>query len=178
MGLCEPIHRVLIFCVWAFLCGAVSVVAQTTPGTSPQIEVNVNRVFLSVVVCDKQGSAVSDLKQEDFQVLDNDKPEVVSASPFRSTRPPAQQAARQVLPRLLPHFHRQLRSVSSFIFDDMHLSFEDLAAAKTAGVQAVAEGLVDSDMAAVVSTSGNVNSGVCNHLQLRQRSRTQASRLY
>jgi hypothetical protein len=60
----------------------------------------------------------------------------------------------------------------------MHLSFEDLAAVKTAGVQAVAEGLVDSDMAAVVSTSGKVNSGVCNHMQLRQRSRTQASRLY
>jgi VWFA-related protein len=167
MGLSERIRRVLFFCVCRFLCGAAFAVAQTTPGTSPQIEVNVNRVFLSVVVRDQQGRAVSDLKQQDFQVLDNDKPEVVSgftvqkhaaleskpaASPASST--PGAPPAAAALPSPTP------QRFVVFIFDDMHLSIEDLAAAKTAGIQAVTEGLAASDMAAVVSTSGKVNSGL------------------
>jgi VWFA-related protein len=167
MSFSEPIRRVLVFCAWVFLSGAASAIAQTTPGTSPEIEVNVNRVFLSVVVRDKQGRAVGDLKQEDFQVFDNDKPEIVSAFTVQKraaleSKPAASLASNTpgapppvaALPSPAP------QRFIVFIFDDMHLSIEDLAAAKTAGIQAVTEGLAVSDMAAVVSTSGKVNSGL------------------
>src|ERR1700722_15276319 len=192
MSFSEPIRRVLVFCAWVFLSGAASALAQTTPGTSPEIEVNVNRVFLSVVVRDKQGRAVGDLKQEDFQVFDNDKPEIVSgftvqkhaaleskpAASLASNTPGAPPPAA-ALPSPAP------QRFIVFIFDDMHLSIEDLAAAKTAGIQAETEGLAASDMAAVVSTSGKVNSGLIRYrsalkdavLSLQPRNVYRSSRL-
>jgi VWFA-related protein len=167
MGPGEPIRRVLVVCVWILLSAAASAAAQTTPGPSPAIEVNVNRVFLSVVVRDKQGHPVSDLKQKDFQVFDNGKAEVVSAFTVQKhlaleNKPaagPASGTPAASPPAAAPPSPAPQRFIV-FIFDDMHLSIEDLAAAKTAGIQALAEAVVDPDMAAVVSTSGKVNSGL------------------
>ena len=188
MSFSEPIRRVLVFCAWVFLSGAASALAQTTPGTSPEIEVNVNRVFLSVVVRDKQGRAVGDLKQEDFQVFDNDKPEIVSAFTVQKraaleSKPAASTAGAPPTAAALPSPSPQRFIV--FIFDDMHLSIEDLAAAKTAGIEVVTDGLAVSDMAAVVSTSGKVNSGLIRDrsalkdaiLSLQPRNVYQSSRL-
>jgi len=47
-----------------------------------------------------------------------------------------------------------------FLFDDLHLSFEDLARAKKAAAKLLEGALVDSNMAAVVSLSGKQNSGL------------------
>jgi VWFA-related protein len=45
------------------------------------------------------------------------------------------------------------------LFDDMNLTFEELAHAKKAGVEALDGALADSSIAVVVSTSGKTNSG-------------------
>ncbi len=47
-----------------------------------------------------------------------------------------------------------------YLFDDLHLSAADLAYLKKVDAKALDGALVDSDMAAVVSTSGKVNSGL------------------
>jgi VWFA-related protein len=47
-----------------------------------------------------------------------------------------------------------------FVFDDMHLSFADLAQTQKAASLMLAGTLTDTDMAAIVSTSGRVNSGI------------------
>ncbi len=55
-----------------------------------------------------------------------------------------------------------------FLFDDMHLSIGDLAQAKKAATKMLAESLADTDMAAIVSMSGKINSGLTtNRAQLQ-----------
>jgi VWFA-related protein len=157
--------RALTLSACVLLSGARFVASQTTPGTPSNIEVNVNRVFLSVVIRDKQGRVVNDLKKEDFQVLDNDKVQVLSAFTVQKhtvteNKPAANtDISTQAAPPPAVSSPVVQRFIV-FVFDDMHLSIENLAAAKTAGIEALAGALDPSDMAAVVSTSGKVNSGL------------------
>ena len=139
-----------------------------TKFSTPLIELSVNLVLMPVVVHDKQGRIVSDLKKEDFQVFDDGKARSISAFTVEKRDSVGSRPVTAVEPDLQPPTHGNAATQSSplperitvLLFDDLHLTFEDLTYLRKAASKALDATLSGSDVAAVVSVSGKVNSGL------------------
>jgi VWFA-related protein len=127
-------------------------------------KVNVKLVVVRAVVRDSQGHAVGNLHQEDFQVFDKGKPQVIAQ--FEVEQPGALAAlARQrsegnsspqpsgetspnagMAPAVPERF-------VAYLFDDVHLEFGDLARAREAAIRHFST-LRPTDRAAIFTTSG------------------------
>lgn len=161
---CSPLFTsVLLFFCLGSVCargGAqLSAGAQPPP---PTIQVNVNRVLVPVVVRDKHGHPVAGLTKEDFQVLDDDKPRAVSAFTVESRGKSGQAPGAGIGVAAPPDATAQGPGVQRFIvflFDDLHLSVDDLPQAQKAAAKALDGGLNGTDLAGVVSISGKMNTG-------------------
>jgi hypothetical protein len=129
---------------------------QTTGIT---LQVNVNKVLVPVVVRDKQGRSVSDLKKEDFQLFDNNKPRAISAFTVEQNGAPQGSAAGNAQTASTTSAAPPQRFIV-LLFDDLHLSFVDLENAKKAGEKALDGLLEGSNQVAVLSLSGKVASGL------------------
>src|SRR5271166_509937 len=128
---------------------------MSTEETSTTFKVKVNLVEVRVVVRDAQGHAVGNLKQDDFQLLDNGKPQVISrfAVEQAGTKPavhqdtapetPAQNGASLTLPK----------RYIAYLFDDIHLQVGDLAQVRNAADRHF-QTLLPTDRAAIFTTSG------------------------
>jgi VWFA-related protein len=155
----------LVLCFCVFLSWAPATAQQTKESQQPafKIEVKVNKVLVPVVVRDAQGRAVGGLKKEDFQIFDKDKPQIISGFAVE-TRGATETVAQAISPSTAnpaitpPSSTFPARFIVLF-FDDMHFSIEDLAHAQKAA-KMFEDALGESDMAAVVSSSGKVNSGL------------------
>jgi len=141
-----------------------------------------NLVLVPVVVRDRQGKAVGALRQEDFQLLDKGKPQIITRFWIENTR----------LPKIVPvadgaglvdaaspaesagaptHF-------VAYLFDDLHSRFEDLAIAEIAAEKHFNQALDPVSRAAIYTTSGQTTLEFTNDrarlretlLKLRPRS--------
>jgi VWFA-related protein len=120
---------------------------------STTFKVRVNLVEVRVVVRDSQGHAVGNLKQEDFQLLDNGKPQVISRFSVEqagANPPVVKQEASPEAPGptlVLP------KRYIAYLFDDVHLQFGDLTQVRGAAERHLAS-LQATDRAAIFTTTG------------------------
>jgi len=139
-----------------------------TQYSAPPIELNVSRVLVPVEVRDKRGRTVGDLKKDDFQVFDEGKPRTISALTVEKRGSVGSRAAIAAEPDQEPPTYSNSATQSSILperitvllFDDMHLTFEDTTYVQKAASKALDATLSGSDVAAVVSSSGKINSGL------------------
>jgi VWFA-related protein len=129
----------------------------------------VNLVSVPVVVRDSKGRAVGNLRQEDFRLFDKGKPQsitkfsVIPGASAAATAGPAAGAraaentntALSALPTASPKPPLPDRYVA-YLFDDIHLNFENLAQVRAAAERHFAESLAPTARAAIYTTSGRV----------------------
>jgi VWFA-related protein len=152
----------------AFVCLSLGVAAAQTPAGVAEMSSKdepatfrsrVNLVMVPVVVRDKQGRAIGNLRQEDFQLFDRGKPQVITR--FSVERPgmpggksrdanggksPKTDGAKVDIPE---------RFVA-YLFDDIHLNFGDLARVRDSASRHMETALKPADRAAIFTTSGQV----------------------
>jgi VWFA-related protein len=132
----------------------------TTEESEATFRVHVNLVEVRVVVRDAQGHPVSGLKKQDFQLLDDGKPQVITkfsvndpgaepAIPHEDNTPAENAGApeRKVPTPVVPQRY------VAYLFDDVHLDFGSIARARTAAEEYL-ETMAPADRAAIYTTSG------------------------
>ena len=121
-------------------------------------KVRVNLVEVRVVVRDAQGHAVGNLKQEDFQLFDNGKPQIISRFSVEQggALPPAAKERPQESPTETPGPTMVLpKRYVAYLFDDLHLHFAELAPVRDAAIRHL-QTLQATDRAGIFTTSGRV----------------------
>src|SRR5262245_9589340 len=132
------------------------------PNQGPTFRVRVDYVEVDVVVNDRQGNLVRDLKKEDFQIMEDGKAQAITT--FSLVDIPIERADRplyQVDP-IEPDVKTNERSFDGRIYvmviDDTHTNFGRTARVKGAARQFIQQRLGANDLMAVVHTFGSTAS--------------------
>ncbi len=144
----------------AFTLAAGALLAQTAEMTTrdepAMFKARVNLVQVPVVIRDKQGKAIGNLKQEDFQLFDKGKPQYIArftmetaagrlskAAGAGTVPKPGEPAASGDQP---DHF-------TAYLFDDVHIAFGDLVHARDAARRQI-DKMRSTERVAIFTISG------------------------
>ena len=146
------------FAVWNF--------AQEKPAPTPPVEEDTDVVKIStaliqldVVVTDKSGKLVTDLKPEDFEILENgERQTVTNATYLAAQKNQAGDANLNVLNgtnRTMPTIGEVRRTVG-IVVDDAGLSAQSINLVKKQLVKFIRDQVQQGDLVAIIKTSGSV----------------------
>jgi VWFA-related protein len=126
----------------------------STQEQTPAFQVKVNLVEIRVVVRDSSGKAVGDLKQGDFVVIDDKKPQTITKFSVERNEPAAvTPGAAATTARDDIHSHLAGSWRLAYLFDDFNSTPNDLTHAREAAEQAI-DSLAPGEMLAVFTLSG------------------------
>jgi VWFA-related protein len=145
------------------LAGTAVVAGQNPPPSSPQTQqptfkLRVDYVEVDVVVSDRQGNLVRDLKKEDFQVLEDGKAQAITN--FTLVDIPVERADRPLFAAspIEPDVKTNERPfdgrVYVMVIDDLHTRFGRTQRVKIAAKQFIERRLGANDLMAIVHTAG------------------------
>ena len=147
------------------LCSAQTPTAEVSSREAPvTFSSRVNLVLVPVVVRDGKGHAVGTLHQEDFQLFDKGKPQIITrfsvekpASPFipAIVASALDDKGAEIAPNPKPPSPVPDRFVA-YVFDDIHLKAADLLTARVAADRHLKESMAPGSRAAIYTTSGQV----------------------
>lgn len=159
-------HKTLCAFSLALLVAAVGLSAQQAQSqqgqpTPPRFRVEVNYVEIDAVVTDAQGNFVRDLTPGDFEVLEDGKPQEISA--FTVVNIPIEHADTPLLaPNVLPDVTTNVRGFNGrvylMILDDLHTAPLRSNRVKAAAKQFVERYVGANDLVAVVNTGGRTDA--------------------
>lgn len=154
----------ILFVLFFFICNF----AQTptpTPSANDEndvVKVSTSIVQLDAVVTDKKGNPVNNLTAEDFEILQDGKPQkitnfsyisrIIDSTATEHTLVPKQDKKNQVPP--VSFRPKEIGRVITFIVDDDISSFSGIEAAKAGLEKFVKEQMLPTDVVAIYQTRG------------------------
>jgi VWFA-related protein len=133
----------------------------------PVLRITVNLVQVDAVVTDSKGRQVTDLKADDFEILEDGRPQKITAFSYVATvataSPSVSVRAKETSPgapapppvRLKPE---QVRRTIVLLVDDLGLSFESTAYVRRALKKFVDEQMQDGDLVAIMRTRAGMGA--------------------
>jgi VWFA-related protein len=141
--------------------------AQQPSAEDEVVRITTNLVQIDAVVTDKKGNHVADLTADDFEILEDGRPQQITNFTYvpddaPGPRPPASKEApadKNGPPappvRLRPE---QVRRTLAVVIDDLGLSFESTAYVREALKKFVNQQVQPGDLVAIIRTSGGIGA--------------------
>ena len=144
-----------------FLCLFVARLHAQDPEV---VRITTNLVQVDLVVT-KDGKQITDLKPEDFEILEDGRPQKITSFAYISTNPSApkkndtsttNESTVPVIPK--PPLPYEVKRTIAIVVDDLGLSFESMTNLRTYLSKFISEQVRPNDLIAIIRTGGEVGA--------------------
>lgn len=168
-----------IILLFLFFAISLSVSGQTSnPSATPPplpvvddevLKISTDLIQLDVVVTDKKGNQITDLKPEDFEIFVNDKKQDITNFSYifsnsQNSLDGSEKSARKKFDKYSvppPPAKLKLESIKrtyAIVVDDLGLSFENIPAVKQSLKKYINEQMQDGDLVAIIRTGSGIGA--------------------
>src|SRR5881227_2557408 len=148
---------------------------EGAPEKDDVVRITSNLVQVDAVVTDKKGNPVTDLRPEDFEIYEDNRPQKITNFSFVSVEPGAQPAGTPAPESATAHAHtrtgeavapvppvhlrpEEVRRTFALVVDDLGLSFESMHFVRNALRKFVDEQMQPGDLVAIILTGAGVGA--------------------